>query len=101
MTDERRPDRSEPPADIEVGAVVRAKKLRFSKKPETELTFPGSAPTSGSHTERKNLPDEVEPGVTYRDVEVRWKARADVEARILIDEEGRPIDVEKDSESRG
>jgi hypothetical protein len=30
----------------------------------------------GSHTERENLPDEVEPGVTYRDVRVRWRAGA-------------------------
>ena len=94
MPDKRRRERSEVPGDIEVGAVLRAKKLRFDKKPETTVEFPGSAPSSGSHTERKNLPDEVEPGVTYRDVEVRWKARADVEARILLDEDGRPIEPE-------
>jgi hypothetical protein len=32
----------------------------------------------GSHTERENLPDEVEPGVTYRDVHVRWRAAAEI-----------------------
>ena len=93
MGERREGRRSDLPADIEIGAVAKAKKLRFDKKPETELKFPGSAPSSGSHTERKNLPEEVEPGVTYRDVEVRWKARADVEARLLVDEDGRPIDV--------
>jgi hypothetical protein len=31
-------------------------------------------PTSGS--ERENLPEEVEPGVTYRDVRIRWRAAA-------------------------
>ena len=98
MARERHPDRSEFPADIEVGAVAKAKKLKFEKKPETKIEFPGSAPSSGSRTERKNLPDEVEPGVTYRDVEVRWKARADVEARILVDEDGRPIDVDSADE---
>ena len=93
MSDEDDAKRSEPPpADIEIGAVAKAKKLRFESKPETKLEFPDSAPTSGSHTERKNLPDEVEPGVTYRDVEVRWRARADVEARVLVDEDGNPID---------
>jgi hypothetical protein len=84
-----------PPADIEIGAVAKAKKLRFETKPETEVKFPDSAPSSGSHTERKNLPDEVEPGVTYRDVEVRWRARADVEARVLVDEDGNPLTDEQ------
>jgi hypothetical protein len=86
---------AEPPADVEIGAVAKAKKLRFERKPETEVEFPGSAPSSGSHTERKNLPDEVEPGVTYRDVEVRWRARADVEARVLVDEDGNPLPDER------
>jgi hypothetical protein len=76
MTKKRRREQpGPPPADIEIGAVAKAKKLRFNSKPETKLEFPDSAETSGSHTERKNLPDEVEPGVTYRDVEVRWRAR--------------------------
>jgi hypothetical protein len=90
-----------PPADIEIGAVAKAKKLRFETKPETKLEFPDSAPTSGSHTERKNLPDEVEPGVTYRDVEVRWRARADVEARVLVDEDGNPLTHERGRPVRG
>ena len=34
----------------------------------------------GSHTERENLPDEVEPRVTYRDVRVRWRAAAKLKA---------------------
>jgi hypothetical protein len=96
MGEKREHGHSDVPADIEIGAVAKAKKLRFDKKPETELKFPGSAPSSGSHTERKNLPEEVEPGVTYRDVEVRWKARADIEARLLVDEDGRPIDVKRE-----
>jgi hypothetical protein len=61
--------------DVEIGAVVRAKKLRFRKKPETEVRVegePGVDRESGSS--RENLPDEVEPGVTYRDVRVVWRA---------------------------
>jgi hypothetical protein len=38
-----------------------------------------------SHSERRNLPDEVEPGVTYRDVEVGWIAQA--RAKMSEDEE--------------
>ena len=85
MSTPRRKD--EAPAEIEAGATVKAKKLRFERVPETEVRFPGSdEERSGSHTERENLPDEVEPGVTYRDVKVRWEAgaafRADVAPEV-------------------
>ena len=65
------PDRVED-ADVEIGAVVKAKRLRFRQKPKTHVELHGELhepdgqgeleTTSGS--ERKNLPDEVEPGVT-------------------------------------
>jgi hypothetical protein len=74
--------------DIEIGAVVRAKKLRFKSKPKTEVEFhkrseadlDGLAPEiqTASGSKRENLPDEVEPGVTYRDVHVRWGAAAKI-----------------------
>ena len=85
MSTPRRKD--EAPAEIEAGATVKAKKLRFESVPETEVRFPGSdEERSGSHTERENFPDEVEPGVTYRDVKVRWEAgaafRADVAPEV-------------------
>jgi hypothetical protein len=60
--------------DIEIGAVVKAKRLRFNKKPETDVRVEGDVGGSGS--ERENLPETVEPGVTYRDVRVRWRAAA-------------------------
>jgi hypothetical protein len=59
--------------DIEIGAVVRAKRLRFHKRPETDVQVEGDG---GSGSERHNLPETVEPGVTYRDVTVRWLAAA-------------------------
>jgi hypothetical protein len=74
--------------DIEVGAVVKARRLRFRRKPETKVEFEGRSRVrsddriedveleTDSHSERRNLPDEVEPGVTYRDVEVGWTAQA-------------------------
>jgi hypothetical protein len=75
-----------PPAEIEVGAVAKAKAIRFDKVPETKITFPGSdQERSGSHTERENLPDEIEPGVTYRDVTVRWRAGAAVRTEVTDD----------------
>jgi hypothetical protein len=76
-----------PDPDVEIGAAVRAKKLRFRRKPKVEVTTharreidPALAEEvriegeAGSQAERENLPDEVEPGVAYRDVRVRWKA---------------------------
>ena len=66
-----------PDPDIEIGAAVRAKKLRFRRVPETKVEFTGESERDQvSVSERENLPDEVEPGVTYRDVRVRWRAAA-------------------------
>ena len=65
------PDRT--PPDIEIGAFVKAKRLRFHKKPQTDVHVEGEG---GSGSERENLPETVEPGVTYRDVRVRWLATA-------------------------
>jgi hypothetical protein len=64
------------PPDVEIGASVRAKKLRFKDRPQTETVVEGA---DRSFSERENLPDEVEPGVTYRDVRVRWRLAAAIE----------------------
>ena len=61
--------------DVEIGARMKAKRLRFEEVPETEVRG------ATSRSERRNLPDEVEPGVTYEDVEVRWGAAARIEER--------------------
>jgi hypothetical protein len=75
--------------DVEVLTRVRAKALHFGRVPETKVGFEGEpAEESTSLVERRNLPDEVEPGVTYRDVEVRWSAGA----RIV-----HPADAERDA----
>lgn len=66
-----------PIPDIDVSTTVRAGELRFKTVPETKVWFEGE-PTehSSSETERENLPEQVEPDVTYRDVTVRWNARS-------------------------
>ena len=69
-------DRVERP-DVEMEAVVKAKSLRFERVPDIEVSFHGGPEREQvSGSERENLPDEVEPGVTYRDVRVRWRAAA-------------------------
>ena len=69
--------------DIDFTANVEARELYFDEVPETKVRFlghPERACTSG--TERKNLPEEVQRGVTYRDVSVRLRI-----ASALIDTE--------------
>ena len=87
--DDRDIDRIEEP-DVEIGAAARAKSLRFKRRPRTEVEVHGEAHIderladeidraeieTASGSERHNLPDEVEPGVTYRDVQIRWRAAA-------------------------
>jgi hypothetical protein len=77
-------DRIEHP-DVEIGASVRARSLRFHSEPRTRVELHGELTERGRDTgrletaagsERENLPDHVEPGVTYRDVRVRWRAAA-------------------------
>jgi hypothetical protein len=63
--------------DVEMKFSVRAKELRFECKPDLDVVAFADAPaTAESQSERENLPDEVEPGVTYRDIAVRWRAAA-------------------------
>ena len=53
---------------------MQANQLRFDERPQTEVCFfgePGHESASGS--DRTNLPERVEPGVTYRDVRVDYR----------------------------
>ena len=98
----RRPDEPKNP-DIEFTADVKAKELRFEEVPETEVRFSGHPEReSASGTDRENLPDEVEQGVTYRDPKVRLRiasalARDDPELRRWFEEEQEDV---KDDEKR-
>ncbi len=95
----RKPRSEEPPADVEIGATARARRLRFRSKPETEVRTYGRTRIrseagldeiegdADSESERRNLPEEVEPGVTYRDVEVGWAAHARVEMPERLEDE--------------
>jgi len=60
--------------DVEIAAAIRAKELRFECRPEVRLGAYADAPACAEQvSERANLPDEVEPGVVYKDVAVRWR----------------------------
>ena len=65
--------------DVDVTTRVRAEELRFRIVPKVKLRFTGEPGVrSRSSTERDNLPDQVEPEVTYRGIEVRWRAGAKI-----------------------
>jgi len=64
-------------ADVEIAAAVRADELRFECKPEVHVVAYADSPaTAELVSERENLPDELEPGVTYRNFAVRWRVAA-------------------------
>lgn len=68
--------------DVEMGASVKAKRMRSRSRPKTDVDFDGEVCEPGkradlqttSGNERQNLPKVVEPVVTYRDVRLRWRA---------------------------
>jgi hypothetical protein len=65
---------TERPPDVEIDAAVKAKELRFERKPDIDVIPYSNAKASVERTsQRDNLPPEVEEGVTYRDVSVRWR----------------------------
>ena len=63
--------------DVEMAISLRADEVRFECKPEVEVVAHADSPaTAESRSERENLPDELEAGVTYRDFAVRWRVAA-------------------------
>lgn len=91
--EKKRLDRPEDP-DIEFTANVKARELRFERVPENEVRFSGSpGRESVSGTERENLPEEVEEGVTYRDARVRLRIASKVTDEALEDSGKRSREV--------
>ena len=67
--------------DIDFSASVKARELRFEEEPQTEVRFWGHPErNSVSVNERKNLPEKVRQGVTYRDVSVRSRIASELVA---------------------
>jgi hypothetical protein len=76
------PEPSQVPAggpELELQATVRAKALRFDQVPKVNVVFKGDGPRRTVwKTERVNLPAHPEPGVTYKDVQVRLTITSDL-----------------------
>jgi hypothetical protein len=72
--------------DVEIAASIRAKEVRFEVKPRVDVGAWADSPARAeSGSERENLPDELEEGVTYRDLAVRWWLGARLEDPELPD----------------
>jgi hypothetical protein len=81
-----------PEPDVEITAAIRADELRFECKPVVRVVAYADAPAAASSvSERENLPDALEPGVTYRDFAIRWRAAARL---VEPDSRGKAVDTE-------
>jgi len=74
--------------DLSITANVTARELRFEVVPSPKVEFPGRPRRDTVwEAERTNLPPQVQPGVTYRDLGIRLKITsvfADIE-RIVAE----------------
>jgi hypothetical protein len=69
--DSARRDTAGARADVVILASVTIDELRFNTEPRARLRVPGCPEGEGLRVlERRNLPERVQPGVTYRDVRV-------------------------------
>ena len=61
-------------ADISLTATVRMREIRFDATPQVRVEFSGQPERlTEDTTVRTNLPDKVQPGMVYRNVEIRLK----------------------------
>jgi hypothetical protein len=61
-------------SDLVITATVRAKELKFEIVPTPTVKFTGNPPRQTVwEADRTNLPQTVEPGVTYRDIGIRLR----------------------------
>jgi hypothetical protein len=68
-----------------IRASANIRELRFESRPRAEVRTEGCAGLdSVIVTERVNLPDPVQPGVTYRDVRVGIEIRASLNVACLL-----------------
>ena len=84
-------------ADVAITAKVEAKELKFEAVPTPKVEFPGTPERKTEwSSERKNLPDEVQPNVIYRDIGITLKivsVFADIE-KIVDDALGTTLKTE-------
>jgi hypothetical protein len=71
VADSARSDTSAARADVVIVASASIQELRFDRDPNARLRVLGCGEGEGLRVlERRNLPERIQPGVTYRDVYV-------------------------------
>jgi hypothetical protein len=87
------PQPDENNSDLVITANVRARELKVEIVPNPTVEFPGKpARQTVWEADRQNLPEKIEPGVTYRDIGIRlriYSRFAEIQRIVLeaIDEE--------------
>lgn len=74
---------STPATAIVIQAEVSAREVRFNRQPTVKVTLAYGTVDSVRVIERRNLPDPVEPGVTYRDVRIAVEILGHINAQCL------------------
>jgi hypothetical protein len=62
--------------DVAIEASAAADEVRHLEEPRVRLETTGAGTERHDHLTRKNIPDRVEPGRTYRDVRISRKLAA-------------------------
>lgn len=70
---------------IVLRADVSAREVRFAKQPDIRITLVGGDVDSVRVIERRNLPERIQPGVTYRDVFVAVEVIGKLHAQCLAE----------------
>lgn len=87
------PETDENNSDLVITANVHARELKFEVVPTPTVEFPGKPERQTVwEADRENLPEKVEPGVTYRNIGIRlriYSRFAEIQRIVLeaIDEE--------------
>jgi len=69
-------------------ATARAREVRFAKQPRILVRLCGAVTDSVRVVERRNLPDPVQPGATYRDVYIAVEIMGHLNAECLASKIG-------------
>ena len=68
---------------VVIFAEVSAREVRFTKQPTIRVVLANGSVDSVRVIERRNLPDPVQPGVTYRDVTIAVEILGRLNAECL------------------
>lgn len=89
--------------DVAITARVQARELKFEVVPNPSVDFFGSHKRKTEwSSERENLPENVQPGVTYRNIGIRLKivsVFADID-RIVAEALGETLKTEEDPKNK-